>query len=333
MSVNSQPSQPAAPAAAGPDRRSPLGVAAGLTAMAAWAASGVIAKGLDMGGLAIVLYRTWMYAVIVVAILAATGRRLSRHTLRISAAGGVGLGLDIALFFSAVKQTTMANATVIGALQPVLMLVVARRLFGERVRGRDVALSGVAVAGVVVVMFGSSGLPDAHPSGDLLAFGALFAWTAYLVFSKRTQAEVSPLEYSAATAVWAAVVVTPLAVLSGQDLSVPSGGDLLWLVLLALVPGLVGHGLMNWSLTRIPIWLGATLGLAVPVTSTLLAWAFIDEQVDPLQFLGMAIAVGALAWLVGASQRPGRAAVEVPEEPAAPAATPAPAPLQPGSGT
>jgi hypothetical protein len=51
---------------------------------------------------------------------------------------------------------------------------------------------------------------------------------------------------------------------------------------------------MNWSLGRIPAWLAGTLTLAIPVTSTLLAWAFIGEQVRLVQFLGMAVVIAAL---------------------------------------
>jgi len=91
------------------------------------------------------------------------------------------------------------------------------------------------------------------------------------------------------------------------------------LALLALVPGLVGHGLMNWSLTRIPVWLGGTLILAIPVTSTILAWLFIDEEVRALQFAGMGIVIGALAALVSGSSSGG----VVDAEPG-PAAEPAP---------
>jgi threonine/homoserine efflux transporter RhtA len=101
--------------------------------------------------------------------------------------------------------------------------------------------------------------------------------------------------------VWAAVVNTPIAFASGQNLSWPSAEHWFWLALLALVPGLIGHGLMNWSLTRIPVWLGGTLTLAIPVTSTLLACAFIDEEVRAVQFVGMAIVIGALAAIVTSS--------------------------------
>jgi drug/metabolite transporter (DMT)-like permease len=280
---------------------STVGIAAGLLAMAAWAASGVMAKGIDLPGMTIILYRMWLYVAVVLVWLALRHGRLSWTVLKVAAPGGIALGLDIALFFNAVKTTTIANATVIAALQPALMLVLAARFFGEKYRRVDVMLCFVALAGVAVVVFGSAGLPDAGGWGDLMAVGSLFAWTAYFAFSKATQRQVSPLQYTAATAVWAAVVNTPIAFASGQDLSWPSAEHWFWLGLLALVPGLIGHGLMNWSLTRIPVWLGGTLTLAIPVTSTLLAWAFIDEEVRAVQFVGMAIVIGALAAIVTSS--------------------------------
>jgi drug/metabolite transporter (DMT)-like permease len=279
---------------------SAVGIGAALIAMVAWSASGVITKGIDMDGLAVVLYRMWLYTAVMLVVLAAQRNRLTWAKLRASLLGGIALGLDVALFFSAVKQTTIANATVIGALQPILMLAFGRRIFGESEAAsrRDVILSFVAIAGVGVVMYGSTGLPDWKPRGDILAFCGLLAWTCYFVFSKKTQERLNPIEYSAATALIAAVVNTPIAFGSGEDLSWPSAGNWVWLVLLAVGPGLVGHVFMNWSLTRIPVWLGATLALFIPVTSTLLAWLFIDEDVVGVQFAGMAIVLAALAGVV-----------------------------------
>src|SRR5205085_224072 len=59
--------------------------------------------------------------------------------------GGVAFSADITLFFTAVKHTTVANATMISALQPALVLFVAGPLFGERVTTRDVGWTLLAL--------------------------------------------------------------------------------------------------------------------------------------------------------------------------------------------
>jgi drug/metabolite transporter (DMT)-like permease len=153
-------------------------------------------------------------------------------------------------------------------------------------------------------MFGSAGVPEWSPVGDFLALLTLFAWTAYFIFSKLTRSQIDAFEYTAATALTAAVVASPFALVSGQLAEMPDAASWLWLVILALGPGFASHLLMNWSLGYIPAWLGSTLSLAIPVTSTVLAWLFLDEAVVAMQFVGMAIVMVALGAIVMGQARP-----------------------------
>ena len=154
-----------------------------------------------MGGLAVVAYRFWLSTVAFFIFMALSGRLPSRTAMRAALPGGLALAADVAFFFSAVKLTTVANATVLAAMQPLLMMYLGTRLLGERVRWMQVGWSVIALVGVAMLVFGSSGLDQWSPRGDLLAVGALVAWTGYMFFSKSSQGSVSPLEYTAIT-VW-----------------------------------------------------------------------------------------------------------------------------------
>jgi drug/metabolite transporter (DMT)-like permease len=239
-----------------------------------------------------------MFAVVLFVFMRARGHRPGWYVLRHSLAGGIALGLDVALFFSAVKLTNVVNATVIGSLQPILVGVVAARFFGERIRRRDAAWSLVALVGVILVVTASAGTPEWSARGDLLAVGALISWSAYFIASKESKAHLTPLEFTLGTAVWTAVLNTPLALAFGQDLSWPSARDWGLLVLMVVFAGIVGHALMNWSLVRIPLWVGSTFTLLIPVTSALLAWAFLGEAVTAAQAGAMAIVLVSLAVVV-----------------------------------
>jgi drug/metabolite transporter (DMT)-like permease len=293
----------------------PRGIPAAALAMVGWAASGVIAKGIsELGALAVVFWRMWIYAIIVLVFLHLRGTPLRGSSIRASLGGGLALGADIMLFFVSIRLTTVANATVIGSCQPVIMLLIAGRLFGERPRRADWALALLALTGVAVVLFGSSGLPEWSPRGDLLSVVTVVAWTLYFVFSKLTRATIDSGQYTGATALLAALVATPFAVGSGQVFDMPSPSAWLWLVILSIGPGFTSHMLMNWAFGHIPAWLGSTLTLAIPVTSTLLAWVFLGETVVTMQFAGMAIVMLALALLV--TGQTGRARARVAVEPA-----------------
>ena len=106
------------------------GIPAAAVAMVGWAASGVIAKGItELGALAVVFWRMWIYAFIVLLFLKLRGTPLRKESLKFSWRGGISLGADIMLFFSALRLTTVANATVIGSCQPLIMLLKKLKMF------------------------------------------------------------------------------------------------------------------------------------------------------------------------------------------------------------
>lgn len=267
-----------------------------------------------MDSLAIVVYRFGLASIAFLIYMTSRGIRLTPHKMRLAAPAGIALAIDVALFFSAVKETTVANATVIGALQPVLMLVVARRFLGERVTAAQVFWSLVAVGGVVFLIFGSSGLPGWSMRGDLLAVGALVAWTTYMFLVKTSQTdELSTTEFTSAVAIYTAVLVLPLGFLFGQDMSWPSTNSWLLIALMTFGSGLLAHPLMNWSLARIPVSIGSAMTLLVPVSASVLAWAFVDERITAVQMIGIAITLVSLAALT--REQAGRARHAVADQP------------------
>lgn len=280
-----------------------LGLAAALVSVLCWGLSAVIGRATDLDPLALVFYRVWVAALFAVVVLRLRGGRVSGAHLRLCFLGGLGFAFDLMLFFSALRLTTVANTTVITTMVPLPMLFLAPRLFGERVGRSDVAWAAAALAGVAVVVFGSTGLPRWSPGGDLVAAGALLAWTTYIVTSKLTRDRVDALSYTTHTALVAAVVVTPFAVLSGQDLSWPAWGGWFWVSMSAVGVGWGAHVLMNVALGRIPIWLAGTLQLGIPVSSTALVAVFLDEPFVGVQGFGMALAIAAMAVVVLRSQR------------------------------
>jgi drug/metabolite transporter (DMT)-like permease len=263
--------------------------------MIGWGASGVLAKAIDLDSLVVVAYRFWTSTIIFFAFLALRGRPMSMRKFKRALPGGIGLALDVAFFFTAIKLTAVANATVIVSMQPVVMLYLSTKMLGEKVSKAQVVWSGVALVGVVVLLFGSSGLPEANWRGDLLAAAAILAWTAYLYYSKTTQDVLDPVEYTAATGMVAAAINTPLIFVFGQTMELPSRADLGFLALMVFGSGLAAHLLMNWSLTKIPIWVGSVMSLMIPAGATLMAWFFLDESITLLQSAGIGLTLLALA--------------------------------------
>ena len=288
----------AQPATAAPSGGAGAGLIGAAIAVTAWGGSSVIAKWLSMDALAIVVYRFAAYSVIIGAVRAVRGQGVAWRDFARAVPGGLLLAADVALFFTAVKLTTIVNATIIGSLQPLLLTLYGVRFLGERVTRRDVALGTIALAGVVAIVTAGSDSGEANLLGDLAAVGALFAWSGYFIVAKRVNATMSATDFTISAAIIVALSNIPLALLFDQSLAWPSAQNWVWLLVMALGAGIFGHNLMNWAIVRIPLWLGSTFTLLVPVVSSALAWVIFDEALNAVQILGMAVTVGALGVLV-----------------------------------
>lgn len=278
-------------------------VGAGL-AVSAWSTGTILAKYIEMDALAIGAYRFATFAVLLVVWMRARGQWISWRVIRYSMWGGLSLGADIVLFFSAVKATSVVNATIIGSLQPIVVGVVAARFFGEKIRRNDALWSLVALAGAFVVVRSAADDSVTSLRGDLLALAAMFSWSAYFIFSKESRKHLTSLEFTAGTSVWTAMTCIVIGLPIGQDLSWPSAENWGWLALMILGAGVIGHTVMNWSLQRIPLWVGSTFTLFIPVASTVLAWLILDEQITLVQGVAMAAVIAALAMIVRGQTKP-----------------------------
>ncbi len=279
-----------------PAVRTGAGIVATGIAVSIWGAASVLVKSIDgIDGVGISFYRLLFGTILLTLVYLGTGARISRRMLWLCIPGGIAFGLDILLFFSALRETSTANATIIGALQPILLLPIGVRMFGESVDRKVVAFSFVAVAGTAVVVFGGSGLPQWSPYGDLLATGALFTWTAYFIASKAARRELGALQYFTGLTIVALVVVAPYTFVSGADISPGDSSDWAAIITVTVFSGALGHVLLNWSHGHVPLQVMSLLTLLVPVVATAGAVAFLDEPVDGLQWVGMAVVLVALA--------------------------------------
>lgn len=286
--------------------------AAGLT-MASWGFAAVLVKLIAMPDLVLTFHRAWMGLLVMLVVLVGARRRLTWRMLRASAAGGLFYAVQVGLFFAALKRTSVADVMLIGALQPVLVLFVAGRWFGEAVTRWKVAWTLASLAGVAIVVLGSVGTPVWSLEGDLLAVAALVTFTGYWLASKRVgdRREVAPVEYMTAVMLITTVFITPIALLSGQD--VASGGlaDWVWLGVFVLFPGAGAHLLMAWAHRYVDVSVSSLMIVGVPVISVVAAWLVLDEPLNALTVIGSIVVVVAIAAFL---RPPGRRAARGAED-------------------
>jgi drug/metabolite transporter (DMT)-like permease len=275
-------------------RRAGLPLFAVALAVFAWGFGPLFVKGIDASFNTIVFWRVLIGTVVAVAFAYLVGGRITLRLVVVAFPAGVCFALSFIFGFASFQETSIVNATLLPALQPVLILFLATRMFGERRSSVELAYAGLALAGVVVVVAGASS-DGASLEGNVFAVLNLLVFTAYFLLGKRARdADVHAWSFLAAVFIGACVVVLPWALVSSHDLGAIQGADWLLLCGLILFPGMVGHGLMTWAHHYVDVTVTSMMTLANPVVSIAGAWIIYDQELEPAQIVGGVVVLVAL---------------------------------------
>ena len=290
--------------AEGHPRAQGLALAAVTGSVLTWGCSNVVIKLVSTTGLVACFYRLW-FAIPLLWLLPLTipsmRRRLHGRWRSAALVGGSLFAVHQIFFFNSLKLTSVANVAIIGALQPVLVLLVARPLFAERVTRNALGWSVVAVCGTILVVLGSAGTPHWSPLGDALAVANLFSFTAYFLATKRLRTGVGAAEYLLGVTTVSGLLILVVVLITGQQLSSPRASDWPLLLFLAVFPGSLGHFLTNWAMPRLAAFLISVILLAVPVISTVGAALFLHEPLTVLHVIGGTMVLLAIGIIVHSS--------------------------------
>ena len=182
-------------------------------------------------------------------------------------------------YIHALQSTTVANALFVLSAAPFATAVLARIFLDERVsRGTWVAMS-VALIGIVVMV--GDGVVSGTGFGNVMALGAMFCFSAFVVVLRRGRA-VNMLPVVILS--WVVSLTSALG-MAGGDLSVPLS-DALFVLLWGVVVSSVMYCLLTFGSRHVP---GAEVTLLVQlefVLGPLWVWLFVAEVPSRLTLLG-----------------------------------------------
>lgn len=260
-------------------------------------------RGMSTSAPTVAMYRFAVALPVFWLVAYATGGRWNRRLLRSAVAPGVCFGASFITSFESFQRTSIANATLIGALTPLVIMPIAAMAMGERVGRRRMALGAVALGGVIMTVLGASNASGASLDGDLLAVATLLLFSGQLLLVKQRR-DLGTHSWSMVAAVSTVgfAVVAPWALIASNDLGAFGGRDWLLLAFMIAGPGLTGHGLMTWAQGHVDASVTSLLMLGSPVISAVGAWWIFGQSLSGWQMLGAATVLGALAGVVASNR-------------------------------
>jgi drug/metabolite transporter, DME family len=247
----------------------------------------------------------------------------SRHELRalgrrgwaavaIIAAGAQALAtiLFTASFKIAAQHQVFAETFVLQQTQPLIAIVLAWIVLGERRRPWFWPAAAVAIVAVYMVVFASdplsplSALQNGRLEVGLLALGAAALWASGTVLGRFALGSISfwsvtALRFTLALPVLVIVVLVQEG--AGGFGHYRVSDFVPNLLAIAIVPGLLALLLYYRALSKTPASLATIAEMAFPVAATLIAsapppWGF-NQPIYPVQVVGTALLLGVIVFL------------------------------------
>lgn len=254
----------------------------------------------EIGAAGSVLLRLVLATALLVAIARPRWRGHRRRDLATVACFGLALGLMNFAFYGALGHLPIGVTVTIEFVGPLTLAAVLSR------RPRDLLAVGVAGVGVVLISRALSiPLGELQGTGILLALLAGVCWAGYIVFSGRTGAAFPQLEGLALAMVVATVVILPFGLLdvARHGTGAWDAEVLLKGLGIAVLSSVLPYSLELFALRRLaPAVFGILLSLE-PAVAALAGLLVLDQRLDPVQLLGMALVVLASALVLGLGAR------------------------------
>jgi len=199
------------------------------------------------------------------------------------------------MFFTAVKRTSVADASLMSTLSPVVVAVLAIPLFAERPARAFRWWSLVVALGAGFVILGSSSRGGGDIVGMLMALGSTTMFSIFFLISKWSRPQIPVVGFLAGTMTAAAIWVSVYVIVLGISPSEVSSADKWRALAMATIPGALGHVVMTWPLQYLPANVPPLMRLAGPVVSSSLAWLFLAEAITWVHVVGGIVILGGQA--------------------------------------
>ncbi len=206
--------------------------------------------------------------------------------------GTLNIGAFFALIFVAAYRLPGGLAATLTATAPIMVMLIAWALVGERPRRASIAGAVVGAGGVALLVLRSNVAVDAV--GVAASFGAVAMSSLGFVLVKRWRPPVDLPTFTAWQLVAGGLVLLPVAlVVEGAppaiDLSAVGG-----FLYLGLAGTLLAYVVWFRGLRRLPAAAVSLVGLLNPVAGTIIGVALAGEAFGSAQALGLLLVLGGI---------------------------------------
>ncbi|KAG0786058.1 hypothetical protein G6F22_007747 [Rhizopus arrhizus] len=220
--------------------------------------------------------------------------------LRAFILGALNFSVFWALLFVAAYRLPGGVAATLGAIQPLVVILLARTLLGSPIRSLSVVAALSGLAGVALLVLTPKAALD--PVGIAAGLASAAAMALGTVLSRRWQPPVSALTFTSWQLTAGGILLLPVALLAEPALPPLTALNVTGLAYLGLIGAALTYVLWFRGVAKLEPAVVSSLGFLSPISAVLLGWGVLGQRLSAAQLAGMAIVVASV-WLSQRAQR------------------------------
>ncbi|BCP53897.1 ABC transporter permease [Kaistia sp. 32K] len=211
---------------------------------------------------------------------------------RVLVLGALNFSIFWAMLFVSAYRLPGGVAATVGAIQPLIVILLARLLLGTTLRLAAIAAAIVGIGGVALLILTPHAALD--PIGIAAGLAGALSMAFGTVLTRKWQPPVSPLAFTAWQLTAGGLLLLPVALWFEPALPPLTGANLAGLAYLGLIGAALTYILWFRGIARLGPATVSPLGFLSPLTAVVLGWWWLGQTLSPAQMLGMAIVLASI---------------------------------------
>tara|TARA_B000000475_G_scaffold190444_1_gene153846 strand:+ start:1056 stop:1916 length:861 start_codon:yes stop_codon:yes gene_type:complete len=199
---------------------------------------------------------------------------------------GILLGIHFALFFEAIKITKIANATFLGTLAPFFTLIIELYILKRYYSSKILLGLFLTLIGSIIILGYQFNIESQYTIGNLYAVLCSICIAIALMIGEKVRQKEDTVVYTRLLYLSASFTLFMISILVNETLFSFNRNEFLGLVFLGLVPTILGHNSIYYSLKYVPPTIVAAFPLGEPIIATFFAFFIFSEYISLNIFIG-----------------------------------------------
>ncbi|MDO9536899.1 MAG: DMT family transporter [Thermoplasmata archaeon] len=246
--------------------------------------SSIFIRWSDAEPLAIAFYRLLFTTLLLLPFVLTRQREEFKNLEKKNILLMLGIGLILSFHFSmwitSLGLTTVASSVILVTAHPILVGSVSHFVMKDKLSRLNFIGIFVAIAGIILLTMGDfSGGPltGSKTLGNILAFLAGICAGIYILGGRKMRRSISVVTYAFLVYLFCTIFLFIQCMITSTKIFPLPANEYYLFLLMALVPGILGHTLYNWSLKHVTATVVSVSLLGEPIGSSILAVLLLNE--------------------------------------------------------